>query len=126
MHKNLNYISEFPMTQLRLEDLKEGDRVQVTFEGTFLSGGYVEVPGISNYGTMRIPLSSSSTITRLPPKGRKLEVGEEVSDGMSNWIVRGTYGQRVWCQANSHTYFENRLVGELSRSDGTPITVEGE
>lgn len=143
------------MTQLRPEDLKEGDRVQVTFEGTWherrgLLGAHLSFDkvGIMNDTYLR---EGASTITRLPPKGRPLEVGEAVTWQEATNTMHLTHPPRRVYEDRTGTvrFIENgyavlmppptpagcypysgppivRPINSISRPCGTPITVEGE
>jgi hypothetical protein len=108
-----------------VEDLREGDRVRVTFEGVMVSeiGFRTE----SGYHFARDgSLIFAATIHRLPPKARPLEVGEVVfwkDDGP--YEVFSHHGNLVWLKHHSNDGPNSLLhnVSDLRRPDGAPIEV---
>lgn len=104
-------------------DLKEGDRVRVTFEVDW-KGRYF-VPG-SKILLKDLIDDVTTTIHRLPPKATPLEVGERVTwgNGIATFDVMAVSGSRAWIADEQ----DHRLIlltehKDFRRVNGPPIEV---
>lgn len=113
-------------------DLREGDRVRVTFEGVVATGGtFAKVllffdDGSDGDSLLPFLLRYASTIHRLPPKARLLEKGELLihSGALELGIVLFIDGDHVALkggEGGNRRWFAP--IAECVRQDGTPIEV---